>query len=68
MTLEPTCTEKGKITYTAVFGAEWAAPYSEVLASIPALDHTRALGEALEHTCIKTGLTEGPIALCAAKS
>jgi len=59
VTLEPTCTEPGEITYTAVFRSEWADSYSAVLASVPVLDHTKAVDEAVAATCTETGLTEG---------
>lgn len=38
-TKAPTCTEKGKTTYTASFEADWATTQTKVLADIPASDH-----------------------------
>lgn len=56
----PTCTEKGRITYTASFEADWAkTQMNDQLDYIPALGHTPVTDEGIEPTCSKTGLTEG---------
>ena len=53
VTVEPTCTEEGTITYTCtVCGA------TEV-ETTPATGHTEVTDEAVEATCTETGLTEG---------
>lgn len=56
----PTCTEKGRITYTASFESDWAETQTnDQLGFIPALGHTEAIDEAVEPTCTKAGLSAG---------
>lgn len=63
ITLEPTCTEDGKITYTAVFESEWAEAYSAVLVTIPAAGHSYETKK-VEPTCAKGGYTKRTCTVC----
>ena len=50
VTTEPTCTEMGWTTYTAIFDVDWAKPYSEARQDIPELGHTDADNDG-NHIC-----------------
>ena len=51
--VNPTCTERGYTNYTCDCGESYADNY------VDALGHTETIDEAVEATCMQTGLTEG---------
>lgn len=55
----PTCTRKGKTTYTARFESAAFATQKKTVADIPATGHTPVVDPAVPATYTTTGLTEG---------
>ena len=59
VTKAPTCTRKGKTTYTARFETAAFATQKKTVADIPATGHTPVVDPAVPPTYTATGLTEG---------
>ncbi len=59
VTLEPTCTERGKHTYSASFTVPGLDDTSTEMADIPALGHTMSHEEKVEATCTEAGHIAG---------
>ena len=59
VTKAPTCTKKGKTTYTARFKSAAFATKKKTVADIPATGHTPVVDPAVPPTYTATGLTEG---------
>ena len=58
MTKDPTCTEKGETTYTAVFDVEWASQQTKTVADVQEKGHGEPeLQNAEDATCTAEGYT-----------
>lgn len=58
VTKEPTCTEKGETTYTAVFDVEWASQQTKTVADVQEKGHGEPeLKNAKDATCTAEGYT-----------